>query len=80
MKNLSRSYIDTEGSFQRWYQINNTDMEGCRCSAYPDIAPCSFCVDTCECDICGHRYYSKYITETKRGLECPDCLVGEPIS
>lgn len=75
---LSRSFIDSNGTFRQWYQINNTNHEGCQCAVLGSMAPCSFCVDTCECDICGHRYESQYITETQRGFECPDCLIGEP--
>lgn len=54
--------------------MNLTHFDGCRCTSNP---PCSYCVDTFECDVCGDRHYSNDEDqhETKVGLLCAECFL-----
>lgn len=55
--------------------MNHTHFEGCSCHSHP---PCSYCVDTFECDVCGDRHYSNDEDqhETEAGFLCSECWIN----
>ena len=50
--------------------MNHTDLDGCTCFSNP---PCSYCVDTFECEVCKDRKYAEDSVETIIGIICTDC-------